>query len=119
MKLLLDENISFRVAQSLAQIFPGSIHISDQQPQLKEDQQIFDFAKAHDFTIVNFDEDFYALQLLKGYPPKIVWLRFGNSSNLRVVNKLIENQEAIISFLENPDRDLLNNYDNTRIPRTS
>lgn len=110
MKLLLDENISFRVVQSLTNIFPGSIHISNQQPQLKEDQQIFDFAKANDFTIVSFDEDFYDLQLLKGYPPKIVWLRFGNSGNLRVVSKLIENQEAIISFLSNPDSGIIEIY---------
>lgn len=110
MKLLLDENISFRVVQPLATIFPGSIHISDQQPQLKEDQQIFDFAKAHDFTIVSFDEDFYEIQLLKGYPPKIVWLRFGNSNNLRVVSKIIENQKAIISFQKNPDSGIIEIY---------
>lgn len=109
MKLLLDENISFRVAQSLKTNFPGSIHISEQQ-QLKEDRQLFDFARANNFTIVTFDEDFYDLQLLNGYPPKIIWLRFGNSSNLRVISKLLENQEAIVSFLSNSESGILEIY---------
>ena len=110
MKLLLDENVSFRVLRSVISVFPGSIHVSKEGSNVKEDQEIFDFAKGNEFTILTFDEDFYDLQLLKGHPPKIIWLRFGNSSNLKIVNKLIENRPTIISFLSNPEVGILEIY---------
>ncbi len=110
MKLLLDENVSFRVLRSIISVFPGSIHVSKEGSNVKEDQEIFDFAKGNEFTILTFDEDFYDLQLLKGHPPKIIWLRFGNSSNLKIVNKLIENRPTIISFLSNPEVGILEIY---------
>lgn len=110
MKLLLDENISFRVLKIITPIFPESIHVGNSGDSVKEDFEIFSFAKAKGFTIVTFDEDFYEIQLLKGHPPKIIWLRFGNSSNLQVSNKLIENKSAIISFLSDSDAGILEIY---------
>jgi predicted nuclease of predicted toxin-antitoxin system len=110
MKLLLDENISFRVLKSLAPLFPESIHISAEGGKVKEDLAIFEYARANSFAILTFDEDFYDIQLLKGYPPKIIWLRFGNSSNLKVTSKLIESQSAILSFLSNSESGILEIY---------
>ncbi len=110
MKLLLDENISYRVVQSIQSHFPGSVQVTKIDSELHEDHRIFDFASRNDFAIVTFDEDFYDLQLLKGHPPKIIWLRFGNSSNLKVINKLLESREAIESFLSNPDSGILEIY---------
>ena len=110
MKLLLDENISFRVLRSILSVFPGSVHVSAKESHTKEDHKIFEFAKHNEFTILTFDEDFYDLQLLRGHPPKIIWLRFGNSSNLKIVNKLVENQSKITSFLSNPDLGILEIY---------
>jgi len=110
MKLLLGENISYRVIQSIESHFPGSIQVTKLDAGLREDHEIFDFATKNDFTIVTFDEDFYDLQLLKGHPPKIIWLRFGNSSNLKLISKLIESRKAINSFLTNPDSGILEIY---------
>ncbi|GHM99178.1 hypothetical protein WSM22_06680 [Cytophagales bacterium WSM2-2] len=110
MKLLLDENISFRVAKSIETNFPGSTHISLINDGLKEDLQIFKYAAVNNFAIVTFDEDFYDLQLLRGYPPKIIWLRFGNSNNLKVTTKLVEHRQAIESFLSNPEVGILEIY---------
>ena len=110
MKLLLDENISFRIVRSIVSTFPDSIHIGNEGIVVKEDFEIFDFAKVNNFTIVTFDEDFYEIQPLKGYPPKIIWLRFGNSNNLRVISKLLENQLTIISFLTDSETAILEIY---------
>lgn len=110
MKLLLDENILFRVLKSVAPIFPGSIHISSEGAKVKEDQEIFEYARVNGFAILTFDEDFYDIQLLKGYPPKIIWLRLGNSNNLRVTSKLIESQSAILSFLSDSESGILEIY---------
>lgn len=110
MKLLLDENISYRVLKSLLPVFPESIHVTKQESKVSEDLEIFEFAKANGFTILTFDEDFYDIQLLKGHPPKIIWLRFGNSSNLKVITRLTDNQEAIRLFLSNPDLGIIEIY---------
>ena len=99
MNRLLNENISLRVLRSIIPVFPGSIHVSKEGSNVKEDQEIFDFTKGNEFTILTFDEDFYDLQLLKGHPPKIIWLRFGNSNNLK--NKLIENRPTIGGYFGN------------------
>lgn len=68
---------------------------------------LFTYAKEHELLIVTFDEDFYELQLLNGFPPKIVWLRFGNSSNLRVANKLISNKKNILNLVMNEEKGIL------------
>jgi predicted nuclease of predicted toxin-antitoxin system len=109
MKLLLDENISYRVVKAINPIFPESMHVN-KHSKVWIDKEIFEFAKANDFSIVTFDEDFYDIQLMEGYPPKIIWLRFGNSSNLQVTTKLLENAQGITSFLANPDLGILEIY---------
>jgi len=110
MKLLLDENISYRVLKSINSVFPGSMHITHQANTVKMDIEIFEYAKINEFTIVTFDDDFCDIQVLNGYPPKIIWLRFGNSSNLKVVDKLMNNMEGIKSFLNNPELGILEIY---------
>ena len=65
MKLLLDENISYRVVKEISSVFPESMHINKYE-KVWEDNQIFVFAKTNDFSIVTFDEDFYDIQLMEG-----------------------------------------------------
>jgi len=84
MKLLFDENISYRIVKKLESDFPNSKHISDLLKQRVKDSEIFLLAFKEEFCIVSFDEDFFELQILKGFPPKLVWLRFGNSSTEQI-----------------------------------
>jgi predicted nuclease of predicted toxin-antitoxin system len=109
MKLLLDENISYRVLKIISSGFPDSIHVSDVS-DLKQDSAIFLFAKENQYSIVTFDEDFFELQTMKGYPPKVVWLRFGNSNNLKVANKLLDNQQKIKDLILDPDKGTIEIY---------
>ena len=39
-RLLLDENLSPRLASALADVYPGSVHVRDVQLKGKSDQQI-------------------------------------------------------------------------------
>jgi predicted nuclease of predicted toxin-antitoxin system len=110
MKLLLDENISYRTLNLIDKIFPGSEHVTRTVSQIKSDLEIFEYAKQYDFTILTFDEDFYDLQLLKGFPPKIIWLRLGNSSNMNLISKISDTQSEILSFATNPDVGILEIY---------
>ncbi|MBX2897861.1 MAG: DUF5615 family PIN-like protein [Cyclobacteriaceae bacterium] len=109
MKLLLDENVSFRILNSLLSIFPESAHVS-KDGSIKSDVEIFQYAKRNGFTILTFDEDFYDLQLIKGFPPKIIWLRVGNISNLNLLNKIISKKAEIEAFEINSEVGILEIY---------
>ena len=62
------------------------------------DLEIWNFAYKNKYTIVTFDSDFIDLANLKGSPPKIIWLRFGNASNLKIAHKLLSNSDVIADF---------------------
>ena len=103
MKLLFDENISFRVVKKLNSLFPESKHISDLHLDRATDRQIWNYAKVENYTIVTFDADYYDLVTLYGHPPKVIWLRIGNTSTLNLVKSIEGNFENIKSFLTDND----------------
>jgi predicted nuclease of predicted toxin-antitoxin system len=109
MKLPLHGNVSFRILNSLLSIFPESARIS-KEGSIKSDVEIFQYAKWNGFTILTFDEDFYDLQLIKGFPSKIIWLRFGNISNLNLLNKIISKKAEIEAFEINSEVGILEIY---------
>jgi predicted nuclease of predicted toxin-antitoxin system len=109
-KLLFDENISFRIVRGVLPHFPDSQHTKDIVPALTGDHSIFKFAKENDFTIVTFDVDFQHIQMMNGFPPKIIWLRLGNTSTLDVLNRLLEKSKIIIQFINNEDSGTLEIY---------
>jgi len=103
MKLLIDQNISFRAVKGLKSIYPGAKQVRELQLENATDRQIWEYAKEENYTIVTFDSDFYDLTLLLGIPPKVIWLRFGNTSTDNLITLLKENQNLIREFIENPD----------------
>ena len=89
MNLLIDENVSFRIITRLEAYFETVVHVSSLSNKVMTDRDIWNYAKQHQFIIVTYDEDFYDQQLLKGFPPKLIWLRFGNAKTLQIAEKLI------------------------------
>lgn len=89
MNILLDQNISFRVNRLLSDSFENVKQVKEIGLANASDVDIWSYAYSNNYTIVTFDSDFIDLAILKGSPPKIIWLRFGNSSNLKIANKLI------------------------------
>jgi predicted nuclease of predicted toxin-antitoxin system len=82
MKLLFDENLSPRLPKILADVFPNRIHVPEIGFAETTDTKIWNFAKAHDFTIVSKDTDFQQRSLLfdirrklSGFASEIVWLK--------------------------------------------
>ena len=55
---LLDENISFKVAKLIAEVYPNVIHVRDTGLTNVSDFQIWDYAKTNNLSIVTFDNDF-------------------------------------------------------------
>jgi predicted nuclease of predicted toxin-antitoxin system len=50
-----------------------------------EDRVIWDFAKENGFTIVTQDSDFHERSILYGFPPKVIWLKVGNTSSHHIL----------------------------------
>ena len=99
MKLLLDQNISSRVVVQLREHFKEIYSIREFGLTDALDLKIWEFAKANEFTIVTFDEDFYKIQLIKGFPPKIIWFKIGNILKQQFVEFLIAQKEMVVAFV--------------------
>ena len=99
MKLLFDQNISFRLISKIVDIFPESKQVRGLGLENSTDIEIFDYAKKNDYAIVTFDSDFCDLNTLKGSPPKIIWIRTGNTITKSLVNLLRNKSELIKLFL--------------------
>ncbi len=98
-RLLLDQNLSFKITKGLKDLFPEIKHVSDLKLSGCSDMDIWKYDKIHDYCIVTFDSDFIDISVLNGYPPKIIWLRIGNSSTSAVIQMLKNNYSLIINFL--------------------
>jgi predicted nuclease of predicted toxin-antitoxin system len=79
-KLLLDQNLSFRIAENLMALHPDSSHVRLVGLERVDDEAIWNFAQANGYVIVSKDSDFHQRSFLRGFPPKVVWIRCGNSS---------------------------------------
>lgn len=106
MKLLFDNNLSVLLPDAVATFFPGSKHVADLALEQLSDHQIWQFAKAHHFTIVTKDKDFYHLATSKGSPPKVVWITIGNCTNRQLISLVTGAAEAISLFMQS-NKDLL------------
>ncbi|MEK7950489.1 DUF5615 family PIN-like protein [Luteolibacter soli] len=95
MRLLFDQNLSHRLVSALADLFPGSQHVRLLGMAEAEDLSIWDYAKSHGFIIVTYDSDYADWNKLRGAPPKIVWLRCGNTSTAQLEAKLRQAADRI------------------------
>ena len=102
MKLLFDQNLSPRLCHRLADEFPGSAHVSHVELEESDDRDVWKFARDKGFTLVTKDADFADLVILRGPPPKVVWLRLGNCST-NEVEMLIRTHSAVIQELDDDD----------------
>ncbi|AQG82106.1 DUF5615 family PIN-like protein [Spirosoma montaniterrae] len=100
MKLLLDQNISYRVAKKLAGVYPVVQTVRDHGLYEKDDRTIWGYSRQHSFTIVTFDEDLYNLTTLYGPPPKIIWFKTGNLTNDEIVDLLTRYRNNISQFIQ-------------------
>lgn len=98
MKLLFDQNLSWRLPQALAELFPDSRHVREIGLKASEDLDIWEYAKSNGYIIVTKDTDFQQRSLLYGYPPKVIWLRVGNCTVQRIEDLLRRHSAAIHTF---------------------
>ena len=103
MKLLFDQNLSFKLCARLSDLFPESDQVRRLGLDEADDAAIWQFAKANGFTIVTHDSDFADMAMLYGSPPKIIWLRCGNQPNSIIEKILRAHAESIVAFEQNAE----------------
>lgn len=107
MKFLFDQNISFRVLQKIKDVYPDANHVRDFNLLNVKDYTIWDFARQNNYCIVTSDADFIDFSMLKGSPPKIIWLRLGNTSTDVIATRLIAEKNRIEKFLNDTQTNFL------------
>lgn len=110
MKLLFDHNLSHKLIARLADVYPGSTQTRLLGFARAADPEIWFYARTHDLVVVSKDEDFSELAILRGAPPKVVWLRLGNCSTPSVEQLLRQNVSVISDFVADAERVVLELY---------
>ena len=102
MKILFDQNISFRIINKINHLYPEAKQVRELGLENSTDIEIWNFANLNGFTIITFDSDFFDISNIKGHPPKIIWLRTGNTTTKNIIEILQLKKEIIIDFISNP-----------------
>jgi predicted nuclease of predicted toxin-antitoxin system len=106
-KLLFDENLSPRLAQSLGDVYPESQHVHDLGLGGEGDSAVWEYARKHEFAIVSKDSDFAERSVLERDPPKIIWIRLGNCSTTDIEERLRSAYEVVRAFVEKDEETCL------------
>jgi predicted nuclease of predicted toxin-antitoxin system len=98
MRLLFDQNLSFKLCQIIGDLFPDSSHVRAHGLSEVTDHVLWEFAKANGFVIVTQDADFAELAALLGFPPKVIWLRTGNQATAVIADLIRRHAQTIHAF---------------------
>ena len=107
MKLLLDENISDRVAAKVADLYPGTVHVKQAGLMHEADADIWEYAKKNGYVIVSKDGDFHQLSLVRGFPPKVIYLDVGNCTTTGILALVRGKVAEITAFEQNAVESIL------------
>lgn len=97
-KLLFDQNLSPKLVERLSDLYPNSNHLELLGLGTANDALVWEHAKRDGFVVVTKDADFAELSVLRGFPPKVVWIRRGNCST-KDIEKLLREYSAEIEDL--------------------
>ena len=103
MKLLFDQNISFRVILAVQDLFPGAVHVKSLGLDASADLLVWNYAQKNRCIIVSKDSDFYQRSLLAKDSPKVIWIRRGNCSTDSIVELIRGSEKSIASFVSDTE----------------
>lgn len=107
MRLLLDQNLSWRLVGLWADIFPGTAHVRDLGMTTADDREIWDLARERGFALVTKDSDFDDARAYPGPPPRLIRLATGNMSTAGIDRFVRARLPSILAFGEGDDRALV------------
>lgn len=102
MKLLFDQNLSPKLVTRLADLFPGSCHVQSEKLECASDDEVWNYARSNALAIVTKDADFNNLSVVRGTPPKIIWLLLGNCTTAQVESVFRARFADIEAFEKDP-----------------
>lgn len=102
MKLLFDQNLSPKLVNHLADLFPNSSHVQSLGLDCSSDDAVWDHARLHGFTLVTKDADYNNLSVVRGSPPKVIWLLMGNCKTAQVEAAFRARFASIQAFDKDP-----------------
>jgi predicted nuclease of predicted toxin-antitoxin system len=105
--LVLDENLSPRLVERLVTLFRGLIHVRDIGLKQASDEQIWEWAKSNNYTIVSADADFVTLSRRLGWPPKVIHIEKCDFPFASLRNCSGQNALRISEFDNDPKSGLL------------
>jgi len=97
-KLLFDQNLSPKLIKRLADLYPDSDHLDWLGLGTADDTVVWEHAKRNNFVVVTKDADFADLSVLRGFPPKVLWIRRGNCST-NDIEEILRDHNAEIEDL--------------------
>lgn len=95
MRLLLDQNLSPRLIDVLADLYPD---VRNEGLRDADDDAVWAYAAGHGFAIVSKDADFHQRSFVFGQPPKVIWIRLGNCSSDEVADLLRAHHADLLRF---------------------
>lgn len=98
MKLLFDQNLSFKLCAALSDLFPNSNQAHLLGLAEAGDREIWQYAKINGFVLVTQDSDFADMAALYGSPPKVIWLRCGNRPTNHIEKLIRDRAQTIAAF---------------------
>ena len=107
MKLLFDQNLSHRLVNRLANLYPNSTHVQNVGLAAEKDTELWNYARENDYCIVSKDTDFSDRSAIHGWPPKVILLSAGNCSTNKVERILTTHYSDIQTFATDSERGLL------------
>lgn len=100
MKLLFDQNLSPRLVNRLADLYPDSSHVYSIGLDTASDPVIWQYARDNEFIIVTRDADFSDMNVMRGFPPKVIWIRRSNCTTGEIALMLRSNYAMVESLME-------------------
>ena len=109
MRLLLDQNLSWRLVRLLESNFPDVVHVSTVGLSQATDLQIWAYASTHEYIIIPKDSDFQNFAQITEAFPKFIWLQMPRVSTTVIAKNLLDQYEQILEFCQSTDAQLILN----------
>lgn len=104
MKFVVDAHLPPRLVHWLAAQGHEAVHVADLPAGLRTpDQEIWSLAVARGATIWSKDRDFVDLALIRGTPPKLVWVATGNGSASELMDLVVNAWPVLALELQKGD----------------
>ena len=107
MRLLFDQNLSRYLKRHLRDLYRDCFHVWDVELNSTPDSVVWEYAKSHGSVLVTKDSNFMRSSATLGHPPKVIWLRLGNSTTADVAALLRNCYDDVLAFCQDDEISLL------------